>query len=225
MADTIPVDVDSIVEAKLVFRCLEGLAFNVLHYRLTNIGGSNPEELPPAVLPTSEQVLPSLAEQIYNDIGAGWSPLGSNTTSIIHSTVQLTNQDGEISRLFTYTPVAEIVGGVAGNALPMQNAPTFLKRTIYGGRRGYGRLFFVGVAEASQANGVMEPVWIGAAQDFANKVRSVQVVASPPYLLAWRPVLQGTRPDGTITWREITTVQLSDKYIKMQKRRRAGKGI
>jgi hypothetical protein len=198
-------------------------AFNVLHYRLRDV------EVPGGGLFAGEDfaaVAPGLAMGLGLALRTGWSAFASQDVKMTGVTVQNLHPLPK-SAQYTSTFAAPFPGEHEDHALPLQDAPTLLKRTAHGSKWGIGRVFVVGLAEASQNAGIIEPGIIPTINAWATDLGDEFNHVVNGNTFHWRPCLfSGPLPNGGAP-RILDFVQivLSDNVLKTQRRRRPGKGI
>jgi len=198
-------------------------AFNVLHYRLDNVsitgGGLFPGEMASIVLPglitAARLVLPN-----------AWKEAASTKVSMVDMTATSVSPLPR-SRSYTQTFTDPVEGLIVGDMLPLQDSPTLLKRTNVGNRWGLGRLFFVGVSETSQDEGILIPDWFEQVDGFCNQLELPLQYTIGVYTYTWGPVLWSKTPGPVVVEHvtAVTDVNVSDAILKTQRRRRPGKGI
>jgi hypothetical protein len=198
-------------------------AFNVLHYRF--VGGTViATGLPMAIEANADACLPALGQTLDTIWEAAWPGNASVDVAFMGTTVQ------KIYPLPLSTPyeapgAAPTFGTVAGDSMPLQDSVTLLKKTGVGGRQGFGRAYFVGLAEADCDKG-----FISGARAVGLNTLAPQLAASiscddGTYQYLFEPVLYAPVPAGAPRVTRITACVLSDNVIKTQRRRRPGKGI
>lgn len=191
------------------------VAFNVLHYRVGSMTGA---------VPALGTALAGIGSAMYTK----WSPLwsASASASVNMSGVSVTNVFPlPRSVTTTFVPGTATAGAVTGDSLPLQDSPTLLKRTDVGMRWGYGRLFFVGVPESRQMEGVMNAPMITALGTMAAALSDNVSLSIGGWSVTLNPVLLGGPEDNPVHITPITSGRLSDPIIKSMKTRRPGKGI
>lgn len=219
--------VNDILGVRLEYEGPGGVAYNILHYRVTSIMDTV-SGLPVAVAPPVEDILPGIADDIFTVMAAAWAPGASAEVSMTGCTVQDIYPPFR-SRPFTHTPMAPVDGANGSDALPLQDAPTILKKTRFGQRWGTGRLFYVGLGEDFQGGGKVVGGGIAALNAFAAVLDNSIVspvgditVTMEPVLVAWHEVMDEIVPSRV---NPIVLAELSNATIKTQRRRRPGKGI
>lgn len=211
------------IMARLEFYDGESVAYNVLHYKLDSITDDN-TGLPVAVtIPWADWGY-AFAQEVYGALFTTWQALASEEVTFTGVTVQDILPVPR-STPFTFMPENPTTGNVAGEAMPLQDTPTFLKRTQFGERWGLGRFFFAGISEASQEKGRLMPAWLANAPAFGNALAASIGVQNDGYTFELIPVLLGTSEEDLNFMTPIIAVQLSNNVIKTQRRRRPGKGI
>lgn len=227
---SINISTNSIVEVRLEYLLGTDVAYNVLHYRATNL--EDPVSgLPPAVEVPFSAVADIAAQAFYDYFDDLWKAAAVVSAKFTGVTVQNVFPSPR-SRQFTYNPPDIISGLVAGEALPLQDTLTILKKTQYGERWGLGRVFFVGLAEAQQAGGNIVPEVRDDLQAYAHLFDDAIIVTGPSLAVTMQPVLFANIPDPetgdpTTEWRTtpITNSNIDSWVLKTQRRRRPGKGI
>ena len=192
-----------------------GVAYNVLHYRVGTSTGT-----PPSI----DTALAEVGHQIFNHFATPWALQASQDIRMDGVTVTDVFPLPR-SVATTYTPGSPQVGGKAGDALPLQDAPTLLKRTAVGQRWGLGRLFYVGLAESSQHDGLVD---LAAQPDLAAMallLRDTLTITVGGWSATINPVLISGPENNPTRITPITGGALSNAIIKSQKRRRPGKGV
>lgn len=221
MATTL--DVGSIIQVKHQFSVGSDKAFNVWYYQLQSVvppsGG-----LPPAISPTIVEAGSAVATAFYDFYLSKWKPIGSNEVSMDATTIQSVYPSPR-SLPITYSGNAdENKGNFVGDALPLQDSVTFLKKTAFGQRWGQGRVFIVGIPEAAQDGGVITDAYKGFCTTAATAMAAAVVAPYAGSGYRFIPVLfdgKGLTPRIT----PVANVFLSDNVLKTQRRRRPGKGI
>lgn len=220
----VELNVGDIVEVRLNFRdSLATRAFNVLHYRLASVsttGGGTFDGV------DFTEVAGELAEVTFDNLAPVWAAGASNT--VLFEGVSVANVFPlPRSAQYHYTPAPPTSGDIVGDALPLQDSPTILKKSAFGARWGIGRVFFVGAAESMQENGLLNDAGATAVQDFANELAETISFVEGPHTYFFAPTLYGPRPGEPDNPRitSIVSIDLSDRVIKTQRRRRPGKGI
>lgn len=220
----VELNIGDVVEIRLNYRdANQSRAFNILHYRLANVSVSGGGEFTGVDF---ADVANELAEVTYDNLAPVWATGGS--ASVVFEGISVANVF-PLPRSAQYHYVADPAtpGEVVGDAMPLQDSPTIVKRTAFGARWGIGRLFYVGISESVQANGVLNTTGRQVVQDFANELAETISFVEAPNTYFFTPVLFGQRPlepdNPRIT--QIVSIDLSDPIIKTQRRRRPGKGI
>lgn len=216
----IDVSVGDVLQVNLLFGLVdrEEIAMNVLHYQVKSImDGPLPA---PTALPVST-VLPAMNAAMFASISTVWADLASNQVEM-NGIKSQSIYPAPKSAPFTYTPTA-VPGTIVSEALPLQDTPTILKRTIYGTKWGLGRVFVVGLPESGQAEGQMTNAQEVLVADLAFELKQQVTFVAGAYTYTLQPVLWSLNSSGhRIT--EIVDMVLSDDVIKTQRRRRPGKG-
>jgi len=205
------------------FDQIGNVAYNVLHYQLHDVsiagGGVFTGELATTLLPLVNQafatgVMPVWAAAANEQIGC--SGITSQAIFPAPRSAAVTTMLSE-----------PVMGAEVGQALPLQDTLTLLKRTAVGQRWGLGRFYFVGLGEAQQENGIMTTDHFDDMQALALELKDNLTFSAGIYTYVFRPVLwtnpSVALPAGRVT--PITNVVLSDAILKTQRRRRPGKGI
>lgn len=191
------------------------VAYNVLHYKCSTVSGTPP-------IMTAQ--LGAVGQAMFNKWSALWAAFASADIRMENCRAQdvfpLPRSVGTV-----YVPGAPVPGLVAGDSLPLQDAPTILKTTDYGQRWGIGRMFVVGVPEANTQEGYLEPASLIAIGAMALALKDPVNVALGGWNCTLVPVLIGGPEDNPTRQTPVTGGRLSDIIIKSQKRRRPGKGI
>lgn len=191
------------------------VAYNVLHYRVTAFSGTQPG---------MTAGLGRIAQDMFDKWSALWKPAASVNVRMTGVTCQnvfpLPRSVG-----VTHTPGAPVPGDDASDALPLQDAPTLLKRSDFGQRWGIGRLFYVGLAEAFNEEGLVVNLGIGHLQTMANALKDGLGIVAAGWSITLQPVLVRGSTDNPVSLTPIVAGVLPDLVIKSQKRRRPGKGI
>lgn len=220
----ITLQVGDVLMTRLEFKQnTSGVGYNILHWRVTDVRVTA-TGLPPAVNPQLAQYAQFIGEEIYDLCNTQWAAAASLQCEFTGVTVQSISPAPR-SIPFTFTPVAPTIGLVNSEALPLQDCPTFIKRTDFGQRWGIGRLFFYGLAEADQSNGIILPDAVTRLNNFGGLLDGLVVFAAGDLTVSIRAVIwhNGLR-DGALV-HDVNEIILSDNVIKTQRRRRPGKGI
>lgn len=197
------------------------VAFNVLHYQLASLK-IHGDPLPSPIAAPVEEVLPTLAQGLFEAFSGGWKTPASVQVSMTGATAQKVFPTPR-SEPFHYVPTEAVPGSVAGEALPLQDSATILKHTGYGQRWGLGRVYFVGLPESGQINGRLEPEEVAAMASFIDLLNDQFLSTNDDWDTQWRPVLFApTLPTPRIL--PLTRTELSNNILKTQRRRRPGKG-
>lgn len=225
---SIEIAVGDVLMARLEYSDnIGGRAYNVLHYRVATVTDAVSGLPAPVALP-AEDVLPDIADDVFVGMAAQWQKAASDQVAITGCTVQSVWPSPR-SVPYTHTPGAPVPGLQETESLPLQDAPTLLKRTRFGMRWGIGRLFYVGLAEALQDIGVVNGIGAPLINDLGNAVKTAIVVSTGGYNITIRPVLADIRyEDGAAVLERINDIvscNLSNNIIKTQRRRRPGNGI
>lgn len=222
MPVTIPVG-QGVATVRIEYSTDSDISFNVLHYQLKSATVVS-TGLPLATEPLASDILPKLAQDVFDSWAAAWAPVASNEVSADGSTAQKT-YPGDRSAPYHYSPMAATVGGVNSNVLPMQNAMTILKKTGYGQRWGMGRIFVPGIPESLADKGFVSDTYIADGGDMPTVAAApfTYTVSGVSYL--WKPVVTNVPTAGTPRVNDVVECEFSNKVIKSQNRRRPGKGI
>lgn len=214
-----------IILSRLEFQNVaSGVGYNILHWRVDNVTVTA-TGLPPAVDPSFGPLSPLIAEEIYDLCNAQWALAASTQATFTGVTVQ-NIAPAPRSLAITHQPAVPTAGLVVGDMLPSQDAPTILKRTEFGERWGLGRMFFYGLAEADQNQGIMTAGAVIRVNTFAHTIDGPVIFGVDVYTVTLRPVLyHGVDSGGQPLYSGLLTMELSNNIIKTQRRRRPGKGI
>lgn len=220
----VELNLQDVVAVRLNFRdSLQTTAYNVLHYRLANAVVAGGGEFDGADF---AEIGPSLAENAFTILAANWADAASSRVNCTGTSVwnvwPLPRSAG-----YHHVPVNPTSGTVIGDALPLQDSATILKRTAFGARWGLGRLFFVGLGESQQADGVLTAGAVADINTFAAALALVLDFTVAGVTYSFVPVLHSiTKPPVvTASTHNIISFDLSDPILKTQRRRRPGKGI
>lgn len=220
----VELNIGDVVEVRLNFQDDQNTrAFNVLHYRLANVSVTGGGEFDGIGF---DEVAAELAEVVFDNLSLIWADGAAQ--SVVFNGVTVTNVfPAPRSAQYTFNAAPPVQGAIVADALPLQDSPTILKKSAFGTRWGIGRVFFVGAAESMQAAGVLSEFGAGLVQAFANELAETVTFVEGPNTFFFGPVLYGPRPlepeNPRIT--QIVSIDLSDRVIKTQRRRRPGKGI
>lgn len=199
-----------------------GAAYNVLWYQMNGLHESgNP--LPSAVAAPADEIVPGLAELAYTAGAIGWKAGASAQVEMVLCSAQKVYTSPR-SQLYHHSPEEVTAGDIGGEMLPLQDAPTILKYTGYGERWGLGRLFYVGVPESAQNNGVLTAGEVTNIETFAGFLDNSLSINTDNWDASFKPVLY-SHVGETLRITDIVACHLSDPIIKTQRRRRPGKGI
>jgi hypothetical protein len=212
-----------VVMTRLNYALGTSQAFNVLHYQIANRSGT---------VPGVVNTLAAIAERAYDVWSSAWA-LGASAEVTFTGVSAQNIYPSPRSKLVTYNPAQDTEGVVAGDCLPLQDALTILKDTEYGEKWGLGRIYFVGIPEASQQSGVVNAAaTITGANAMAALVNDQLNVVGNGWTMDLNPVLYhaatAATPTGPATATRITPIvngRVSDFIIKSMKTRRPGKGI
>lgn len=213
---------NNVIEARFDFRLGDSRAFNILHWRVTNVIVTA-TGLPPAIEVPFVSIAEDLAGDLYAMFAGGWA--GWGVPAVVFESVTVQNvHPAPRSLPITYTPAVPTPGTAIGDALPLQDTPTILKKTDFGERWGMGRLFVVGGSEDAQNSGVINAGGMTALNNLADVLEAFNGGTVGAYTYSVEPVLF-TQADGGPRINPIRTFQVSDNLLKTQRRRRPGKGI
>lgn len=190
------------------------VAYNQLYYRVGSVAGT-----PPPI----SQVLSDVATAMYALWSAPWAATAAASVTMTGVTVTSVFPLPR-SVAVTHNPGTPTVGSVAGGALPLQDSITLLKTSDVGNRWGLGRMFVVGVPEASQADGRIGVLPLAAYEALASKLNDAVLVTGAGYSLTCAPVLKSGPEDNPTRITPITGGRVSNDILKTQRRRRPGKG-
>lgn len=219
---SVPMTTGDIVSIRLEYKLGTDTAYNVLHYSLQNI--TNPSTgLPLATTVDPSIYLPMFASQAFDRFSASWKIPASNEVMMTGVTAQDVFPLPR-SRPYTYVPGGPVLGAIVDDALPLQDSPTILKETNVGMRWGLGRVFYVGLPESAQDSGILNPAAITQMATFISDLAGQFVFGDAGAHLQFIPCLFSIA-GPTTRMTPITSTKLSDNVIKVQKRRRPGKGI
>lgn len=191
------------------------VGYNVLHYRIGSMTGA---------APTMSAALAQIGLAMFNKWSALWSPGASAECRMTGVTVtDVFPLPRSVST--TYVPGAPVAGAIAGDAIPLQNAVTLLKKTDVGMRWGYGRLFYFGIPESGQHEGLLEGAEAALIAPMGTALADNVTTSLGGWSVTLNPVLLGGPEDNPTRITPITSGRLSDITIKSMKTRRPGKGI
>jgi hypothetical protein len=218
------IEVGDHITARLEFQGNSSdVGFNVLWYRVGNVIDTA-TGAPSATAVPNSVALPAIAEAVYNHLKDEWQFAACVQATFTSVTAQ-SPYPLPRSRPYTFVPAVAEDGAIAGELLPSQDCPTILKRTDFGQRWGMGRLFFFGLGEAQQDNGLMTNAAVGLVNAFAAKLVTTILATVGGQTISLTPVLvKGTKAAVTRST-PLTDAALSNAVIKTQRRRRPGKGI
>lgn len=193
---------------------LPDVALNVLHYSVTSLSGA-PTDIFDA--------LSNCGEAIHEHFFDAWAAAASQdvefesvTVTDVHPTPRSTS--------VTFTGIGDVAGTIVSPTMPLQNAPTILKKTALGGRKGYGRLFFVGWPQGWQTGGIINAERINDLDNMASKVSSTISVAGTGWTAVLTPVLVNGPEDSPNLLTVIKQASLASEVLRAQRRRQPGKG-
>lgn len=210
-------------EFKLHFLAGDTNAFNVIHYKVTQVNDQS-TGLPAAIAPPLAPQASTIGAAMIGYFAPTWQDFAVNSVQFLGVGVQSILPSPRSRYWFTQSPV-EIFGTLVGDALPLQDTPTLLKKSEYGERTGLGRIFAVGLGEGSQQGGVLTNVAEGLLADFADQFQQTRTIIGVGYNFVIKPVIYNRGAALGVNSTDIFDVQLSDSIIKTQRRRRPGKGI
>lgn len=214
---------NSVITVRHEYALYSDRAFNVMHYRFVNATVID-TGLPAAVEIPAAPALSAAAETFATVFSPLWAAAASNQVTYTGCTVQKTFP-GDRTTPYHYQLGDALAGDVAGDALPLQDSATILKRTDYGQRWGLGRFFYVGLAESEQQQGILQPTTVTALGILASQLQSAYVIDDGTYQTTWRPVVTNVPTTGYPRVNDVLTCELSNNIVKSQRRRRPGKGI
>jgi len=208
--------VDDLLSVRIGFRVLTQTdrAFNVLHYRIRSLTGA------PASLTLG---LSEIAERMYDLWADDWEEAASENVAMQGVTVTSVFPLPR-SVAHTYVPIALAEGAVVSDAIPLQDAPTILKKSDYGARWGMGRLFVVGTPESHQQAGILNATGISALAGLIERVKSPVTVSGTGWSCVVDPVLLKGPEDNPGPLNVIHDSRLSDEVVEAIERRAPGKG-
>lgn len=200
-------------------------SFNILHYELIFLSNVNPEIPPPANV-LAEDFLPVVAQNLSTKLKPLWALCTSEKMTFDGITAQGIYPDPR-SRPYTFVETEEKTGEIAGDMLPMQDAMTILKRSVFGTRWGLGRYFHSGIPESVQDKGVTTDAYRALVDNYAAELAEGFTATVGQVISNWQPILFSLSPGPVIVPRKtlITNALCSDNVVKTQRRRRPGKGI
>lgn len=218
------VQVGDIFSVRLGFRDVGGnVAYNMLHYKVDVITPT-----PPAVYTgeLTQAIASPLAEAIFDHFKADWAALASQEVAFNEVMVQSIYPTPK-SRQYFHIPGVPQDGAINEDALPLQDAPTLVKRTAVGARWGIGRVFVVGLPEGANNVGLITPAYEALLNDFALLFDDPITVIEAGVNYGFKPVLVGQPVPPSVAPRvtDLISVALSGVTFKTQRRRRPGKGI
>lgn len=195
-----------LVKAEVRFTWAEQQVENRLHFLFLGT------EISPGDLST-------LATTIDNSVLALWLDLMSVTVTFRE--IYIETYEGTESQSFTLSSGG--VGSVVGDSMAPQNAFCLSLRTALTGRARRGRFYTIGMAEASQAAGVVtsgyRTGWIDALTSLKDEA------LSNDWQLSVASFFTGgeERLVGVVT--PITAIIAVDDFVDSQRRRARGRGI
>lgn len=199
------------------------VGFNILHYQLVQ-ATVIATGLPMATNPIASDVCQALGNAFISVYYAVWNPAASTAVTFDGCTVQKV-YPGDRSVPYHVPNGGAAAGTVAGDAMPLQDTVTILKKTGYGQRWGQGRFYFVGLAEASNNKGFIGAGAVAAIGAMGATLAGDIVCDDGTNQYTMRPVLTNVPTTGLPRINRITSMELSNDTIKTQRRRRPGKGI
>lgn len=214
-----------VLEVKMCFAAgsLVDAIFNVFHFQVRNITVSA-TGLPPAVSIPFASVATDVVDDIFTSFAQAWKKGFSSGIGATNATIQ-SIYPADRSQMYTYTPMAPVVGENIGDQIPMQDAITILKKTGIGQRWGLGRNFYSGIAESLQSDGIIDDGMVVKLADLLLWTKTLQTFNTGVYEGTLAPVLFARLSPGGVRITPVVTSELSNKVIKTQRRRRPGKGI
>lgn len=206
----------NLLTARLNFQVEGSLerAMNVLHYEVDSVVGA------PANVYLG---LANIADAVFEHFADTWAATASEDVTFNSVTVTNVFPAPRSVSVFS-TGGIPAAGSQVSDGLPLQDAPTILKRTDIGARWGLGRMFVVGTPETAQNNGVIAAPQITLLNSLADKVAADIAVTGVGFSCTLRPVLLRGPEDNPVSLTPIRRAELSDTVIKTQRRRRPGKG-
>jgi len=190
-------------------------AMNVLHYRVGSLTGT---------IPNMNTFLGAVSQALATSFSGVWEPTASDQVKFVN--VRTTNvfplpRSVGVNYVF---PTA-VPGTSEGEALPLQDSITILKRTAVGARWGMGRFYAVGIPETQQANGIISNSNRLLYNTMAGWIGSSQSIAGTGWDVVLNPCLVNGPEDNPTRITNILSADVSNNIIKTQRRRRPGKGI
>lgn len=190
-------------------------AMNVLHYRLGSISGT---------IPNMTTFLGNVAAAANAGYQSVWKPAANSHVSFVATRAwSVFPLPRSVGVEVVHSPATP--GDILGDALPLQDTATILKRTEVGDRSGLGRFFFVGLSEDEQANGVIsldQRLMLDAVALWLGGPLSVTGVG---YSAILNPCIVKGPEDNPVRITNVLSCAVSNNIIKTQRRRRPGKGI
>lgn len=221
----ITITIGDVIAARFETTDDETRCFNIVHYRvdsLTTTGG-----LPFAIAPPAADVLPPASQHLYNYFGTYYEDVMTAEVKLANVQTQAISPSPR-SRPYVYTPAVPTPGVLLGEALPLQDAITLVKRTPFGQRWGTGRIFISGMPENAQGAGRLTGPILDSLDLLAGAFGSGQVVTIPGGTMGLTPVLYKPAtlsPPSPERITKLVDVVRMDNILKTQRRRRPGKGI
>lgn len=190
-------------------------AMNVLHYRVGSLTGA---------VPDIDTFLTAVAGQLLTLWSPRWAAAASDKVELVGIAA---TSVFPLPRSVTKTafPGVAKMGDINSDALPLQDSITILKRTAIGNKTGLGRLYYVGLPESEQANGIISAAEVANLTNLINWISSSPAVNGGPWSCVLNPCLVNGPEDNPARITNITSSALSNTIIKTQRRRRPGKGI
>lgn len=214
--------VGDVIQFRMEFGDGSDVAFNIMHWRVKSVVVTA-TGLPPATSVPFADVAEDLAQDVFDMFATAWANFASANVIATACTAQSV-YPGIRSIPYTYTPAASVPGVAPGDALPMQDTPTILKKSDVGQRWGLGRIFIAGIPESGQNGGILTDATALSINGLAGVLEIFAGGTADVYTYQVEPVLFG-KIEGGHRVTVIKNFALSDKILKTQRRRRPGKGI
>jgi len=213
---SLTVAINDLLNVRIVYtNVATATAMNVLHYRVGSLTGT---------IPSISTFLTAVAGELATQWRTVWKPCASDQVKLVevaaYSVFPLPRSTGFHS---VFSPA--IAGDVISEALPLQDSVTILKRTEVGNRTGLGRLFFVGISEDQQSNGIINAALRTNLDAMATWLLSSPTIPGSGWSAVLNPCLVNGPEDNPVAIRNVVATQVSNNVIKTQRRRRPGKGI
>lgn len=190
-------------------------AMNVLHYRLGSLSGT---------VPAMTTFLAAVAAQCNAAFLTPWSAAANQDVKLVATrATSVFPLPRSVGVEYVNSPAAP--GNVTGEALPLQDAVTILKRTAVGNRWGLGRMYFVGISELQQNSGTIDATIRGHLDDLATHIGSAMTITGTGWTAVLNPCLVRGPEDNPVSITNVISAQVSNNTIKTQRRRRPGKGL